>query len=159
MHARKLTVLVALVAVGATACGSSSKSSSGSPSAPTSASTTSAPRTSPNLGSFCSLAGRFQSTMPNPSIATKTPADLKTIYEQLPKEIQQAESEAPSAIKRDFATLANAEVQILSSLSKANFTKISAATFAGLDTARVRAASARIDQYMAHACGTSTPTT
>jgi hypothetical protein len=169
MPARKWMAVVALVAVGATACGSASKSSSatstssGSPSASTAASPTTGPSTSHGSGggSFCSLARQFESAAPNRSIGTKTPADLKAIYQQLPRELQQVEAAAPSAIKGDFATLVNAEDQIVSAFAKANydFTKISAATFAGLDTAQVRASSARISQYMAQTCGTSTPAT
>jgi hypothetical protein len=99
--------------------------------------------------------------VPNASLATKTPADLKSVYENLPNELRRAESEAPSAIKGDFATLVTAEEQVLSALSNAgyDYTKVSPTAFRGFATKQVAAAAAHIGLYMAQACGITTATT
>jgi ABC-type phosphate/phosphonate transport system substrate-binding protein len=161
---------VALISIVAAACGSSSKTASNS-TTPTSAVSSGTPTTSAGTptssygantsSSFCSLARHYQSTIPNASLGTKTPADVKAIYQKLPDELRRAESEAPSAIKGDFATLVTAEEKIIGALSNAgyDYTKVSPTAFAGFATKQVAAAATHIGLYMAQACGITTGTT
>jgi hypothetical protein len=76
--------------------------------------------------------------------------------------LEQARSAAPDAIKGDFDTFVTAFTPFLNTFAAANYdyTKLTPAAVAGLDTAPVKAASAHITQYMQQVCKiTTTPTT
>ena len=171
MRARRLTVLLLLVAVGATACGSSSK---GAASANTSTTAGNAPsstaggsgsdttttiKVSGDSGSsFCNLVRGELSAFTGTDFTGTSPTDLKKRYENISSVLSDAESKAPSQIKGDLETFSTAFDKVAKALSDANYdyTKLSPTTFAGLDTPAVKAASNHIEQYFTQVCHINT---
>jgi hypothetical protein len=175
MRARRLTVLLVLVAVGATACGSSSKgaasgttstTTSNTPAASSGASTSAATTTTTKVSgdsgsSFCNLVRSDVSAIKSTNYATTSPTDLKKLYQNLGPALSDAESKAPSAIKADFHTFVTAFTPIFALLKNANYdyTKISPsdyATFASMGTPQVKAASDHVEQYVTQVCHVAT---
>ena len=171
MLARKLTVVVALAALGLGACGSSSKSAgstsptvagaAGSQSSAGDTSTTAAPSSANNGGGgggggdFCALLRKDQAAFAGSDIATKTPSDLKKLYSDVVPEIEKAESKAPDAIKADFATLVTNLKTLVKALDDAGYdvTKVDPNSFKDLADPKFEAASQRISTYVEQSCG------
>ena len=171
MPSRTFIVAVAIFAIGLGACSSSSKSTS-APSANTSAGLTPTTANSgggsgaasgggSGGGSFCDEVRNDQDAFQNSSIATKTPADLKTLYSKLVPALEHAQSEAPSAIKADFATFITGFKALNSALDAAGYDvrKLSPSSLAGLDSADFKAASDHIETYITQVCHIAPPTT
>jgi hypothetical protein len=168
-----------LIAVGTAACGSSSKNAASSPATSASSSgqgtnTSTTPSTGGTLhgnsgSNFCDLARRDEAAFSSTNLVTKTPAQVKAVYENLGSALEEARAMAPNAIKGDFDTFVAAFKPFLNALATANydFTKFTPAQAASLQavsaslgTAQVKAATAHITQYMEQVCKiTTTPTT
>jgi hypothetical protein len=137
-------VVAVLVASVVTGCGSSSKSATLTQS------------------QFCDLARKDRAAFASATTAGATPTDLKKLYEKAGSVLRQAQSSAPVAIKGDFDTFMTAYNPYLKALAAANydFTKTTSKATRLLGTAQVRAASARITQYLQQKCKiNTTPTT
>ena len=123
MRARKLLIIVALVGIGAAACGSSSKTASTS--SPTTAASSGTPTTASGTpstggksysgsssGSFCDAVRNDANTFKGATPKGTTPTDLKALYGNVLPALEKAQSKAPSAIKDDFGTFISAFKQV-----------------------------------------------
>jgi hypothetical protein len=170
MLARKLTVAVVLVALGLSACGSSSKSAgSTSGTTATTAGSQSSGDTSTTAepsnngggggggggGSFCTLMRKDDNAFKGADIATKSAGDLKGLYANVVPELERAQSDAPDAIKSDFATLVTGMKALVKALETADYdvTKLNPDSFKGLADTKFVAASEHITTYIAQHCG------
>jgi hypothetical protein len=165
MRLQRFLVPVILIAVGATACSSSSKSAAKiitsttqGPAAASGASGTSGPTTTIKLSgnsgsSFCDLARNDEKAIKGLKPGT-TPDDLRTLYANIGPALSEAESKAPSEIKGDFKTFADAFAQVVHALAAVNYdaTKLSESTFSSLDVPAVKAAGDHIQQYFTQVC-------
>jgi hypothetical protein len=178
---QKLIITVALLAVTAAACGSSSKGASSS-TTPTSAASSSAgsPTTAAGSsvtpttakpksfsgdsgGSFCNEIRDDTSAFNSSDIATKTPADLKSLYSKLVPALEHAQSKAPDAIKGDFGTFVTFFKKLNDAFKAANynFENLDPTKFASLDSPAIQTASTNIENYVVQVCHIkeTTPTT
>jgi hypothetical protein len=165
-------VTVTLAVVAATGCGSSSKSGSSTTTPTTTRSQGAAgsgtPTTKAFSGSsgndFCGLVNSYRSAIHGPNFSGKAPTDLKSIYQNLGSALDRAVSVAPSAIKPDFQTLANAYKPVLKAFADANYdvTKIPPSDYQSFASAfsnpQIKTASSHIEQYVVQVCHV-TPTT
>jgi ABC-type phosphate transport system substrate-binding protein len=167
MRARRLVVLIVLVAIGATACGSSSKGAandststtaasapSGSTDGSTDATTTTEKLSGDSGSSFCDLMRKDDKAFNGSGLGTATPAALKKLYENIGPAIDEAKSKAPDSLKDDFGTFSTALSKFVGALSDANydFKKLSVADLGSLSSPAMTAASAHIDQYLSQVC-------
>ena len=172
MRVRNLTVLVVLVAVGATACSSSAKTSangtttSSTPvaSTPTAGGgSTAAPNTTGNgSSSFCDLARTYVKNLADSAaLATESSDQLRSDLEGLPASLKQAQNEAPSAIKADFDTFAQAYDVWLQTLKADDYNFVQAAPEAAstIGSPKFRAALTRVEQYVTSVCKVDTSVT
>ena len=172
MRARKLLIVVALVGIGAAACGSSSKTASTS--SPTTAASSGTPTTASGTpstggksysgsssGSFCNAVRDDANTFKGATPKGTTPADLKALYGNVLPALEKAQSKAPSAIKDDFGTFISAFKQVDSALAAVNYdyTKLSASTFSALESQDFKTASDNIEQYVTQVCHIDTTAT
>ena len=172
MRARKLLIIVALVGIGAAACGSSSKTASTS--SPTTAASSGTPTSASgkpstggksysgsSSGSFCNAVRDDANTFKGATPKGTTPADLKALYGNVLPALEKAQSKAPSAIKDDFGTFISAFKQVDSALAAVNYdyTKLTASTFSALETQDFKTASNNIEQYVTQVCHIDTTAT
>jgi hypothetical protein len=171
MPSRRIMVAVTLVAIAASGCGSSSKSGTSTTTPTTTESQGTAGSGTPTTkafsgssGDFCGLVNSYRSAIHGPNFSGRALTDLKSIYQNLGSALDRAVSVAPSAIKPDFQTLANAYKPVLKAFADANydFTKIRPSDYQTFATAfanpQIKTASAHIEQYVVQVCHV-TPTT
>jgi hypothetical protein len=173
MRARKLLIIVALIGIGAAACGSSSKTASSSspttvassPGTPTTAggtqSTGGKSYSGSSNGSFCDAVRNDANTFKGATPDGTSPEDLKALYGNVLPALEKAQSKAPSAIKDDFDTFISAFKQVNAALKAANYdvTKLNASTFTALSSQDFKTASDNIEQYVTQVCHIDTTAT
>jgi hypothetical protein len=103
------------------------------------------------------VASSFAST----AFTGKNANDLKSEYSGLDAKLNKLESEAPSALKNDFATYAAFSKKVEKILADANYdyTKLSPTDLIGLYTPQLSSALKNISAYFQNQCGITTPTT
>ena len=150
MRVRTVVMVVVIAVLGAAACGSSA--------APSTAPTTSTgvSFTGSNGSSFCNLARQTASALAGVNISAASPADVKKDYEALGTALEKAQAVAPAAIKGDFEIYTSAFNSFMRALAAAKY-KLTAKSSAALETATVKSAYTRIQQYLIQVC--TPPTT
>jgi hypothetical protein len=88
-----------------------------------------------------------------------SPSNLKALYSRLVPALAQAQTAAPSEIRNDFATFVTFFQQLNSALAGAQYDvgNLDLTSFADLNTAKVRTASADISRYVTQACHIAVP--
>ena len=167
-YATRSVVIVALLCIGATACGGGkSTASSASPrttangsSYAAGATTTTAPvvKASGGSGGFCKLEGdSMKKAMAGANTgAGTTAAALRTQYATLRQTEQPAIDSAPGVLKADLSLLLDASVNYGKELAKVDYdiSRVSATSAAAaFSTAGVRAASTHVLTYLKDTCG------
>jgi hypothetical protein len=166
-QAARSVAIVALLCIGATACGGSKSNSSSAAPGTTNAGGTAAGGTattvpvvkpSGNGGGFCKLEGDSMKKAES-GVATgagTSPAALRKQYQTLRQTEQPAIDSAPGELKADLNLLLEASVKYGEELAKVDFDVtrvIPAAAAAAFSTAPVRAASTHVLTYLKQQCG------
>ena len=141
-------------AAGATS-GSTPTSTAPTSNAPAAATTTKVKAT--GGGNFCKDVATALNNSAAASAPT-TPAKAKAQVEQGLAEFSILAHEAPSTIKADVAVLANAITVLYQAVAKAgyDFTKVDQADLTAMSSAKVTAASDKVDAYVKDTCGIDT---
>ena len=179
----RILVMVAIAALGATACGSSSKTADAPSGTTTPAGSNSSVTTTPvgsdsssgdttttasssdkgggGGGAFCDLLAKESNAFDAQDVLTsKSPQEIKAFYADVESKLDDTVSKAPDAVKGDLSTVNDAIKLLVGELDKVDydFTKLTPDSLQGLSNPKFEAASQHITTYLTQTCHI-TPTT